>query len=104
MKRVYGYALACGKATRDASSGLGRALAPVVSKPRSAVTNPQKFGAMLRAIDLYAGQPATIAALKLLPLLFTRPGELRLATSGRVRSRSEASAMGHPRCQDQDAS
>lgn len=34
---------------------------------------------MLRAIDDYQGQPAATAALKLAPLLFVRPGELRAA-------------------------
>jgi integrase len=33
----------------------------------------------LRAIDGYAGEPVSCAALKLLPLVFVRPGELRLA-------------------------
>jgi integrase len=80
--RIWSYALATGKATRDATSGLGRALAPVVSKQQAAITDAKKFGAVLRAIDGYSGQPATVAALKLLPLLFVRPGELRMAHWG----------------------
>jgi integrase len=78
--RIYEYAIATGKAERDASSGLGKAIAPVVPTNRPAVTNPKELGALLRAIDNYGGQPATMAALKLLPMLFTRPGELRQAT------------------------
>jgi len=75
--RIYEYAIATGKATRDATSGLRRAIAPVISQPHAAITDPKKFGALLRAIDGYSGQPATIAALKLLPYVFTRPIELR---------------------------
>ncbi len=75
--RIYEYAIATGKATRDATSGLRKAIAPVVSQPHAAITDPKKFGALLRAIDGYSGQPATIAALKLLPYVFTRPIELR---------------------------
>lgn len=77
--RIYEYAIATGKATHDASSGLRKAIAPVVTKSHSAITDPKPLGALLRAIDAYNGQPATIAALKLLPMLFTRPGELRRA-------------------------
>lgn len=77
--RIYEYALATGKAIRDASSGLRKAIAPVVPQSHAAITDPRKFGTLLRAVDNYSGQPATIAALKLLPILFTRPGELRRA-------------------------
>ncbi len=79
VQRIYEFAIAVGRATRDASSGLGKALAPVAVKSHAAVTDPEDFGRLLRAIDHYVGQPATIAALKLLPLVFTRPGELRQA-------------------------
>jgi integrase len=41
--------------------------------------DPAKIGALLRAIDNYEGQPVTAAALKLAPLVFVRPGELRAA-------------------------
>jgi integrase len=84
VKRVYEFALACGRADRDASSGLGKALAPVVSKRRAAVTSPRQLGALLRCVDGYSGQPTTTAAIKLLAMLFVRPGELRLARWGEV--------------------
>jgi integrase len=47
--------------------------------PRPAVTAPASFGALLRAVEDYDGQPTTHAALRLLALLFPRPGELRMA-------------------------
>ncbi|WP_342588511.1 site-specific integrase [Chelatococcus asaccharovorans] len=43
------------------------------------MTEPKAFGALLRAIDGYEGEATTTAALKLLALLFPRPGELRAA-------------------------
>jgi integrase len=48
-------------------------------KHRAAVTDPKAIGALLRAIDGYDGQPITLAALRLAPLVFVRPGELRRA-------------------------
>jgi integrase len=52
-------------------------LVPVVAKNHAAITDPAEIGALLRAIDSYEGQPVTAAALKLAPLVFVRPGELR---------------------------
>jgi len=43
------------------------------------VTEPAQVGELLRAIDGYTGQPVTALALKLAPLVFVRPGELRAA-------------------------
>ena len=48
-------------------------------KGRPAITDPIKFGALLRAMDAYDGHPTIKAALQILPHVFTRPGELRLA-------------------------
>jgi integrase len=63
----------------DPTSGLkGKIAAPKV-KHRAALTDAVAFGALLRAIDGFQGQPGTIAALRLMALLFPRPGELRAA-------------------------
>ena len=43
----------------------------------AAVSTPEEFGQLLRAIAGYSGTPPVIAALRLAPLLFVRPGELR---------------------------
>jgi hypothetical protein len=43
------------------------------------VIDPASIGALLRSIDGYASQPVTHAALKLAPLVFVRPDELRQA-------------------------
>ena len=50
---------------------------PVIHRP--AIIKPEPFGALLRAIDGYSGQPETRLALQLLRLVFVRPGELRSA-------------------------
>jgi integrase len=76
---VLRYAVATGRAERDITSDLRGALSPVTSKHHAAITEPGKIGELLRAIDGYTGNPTTAYALKLAPLLFVRPGELRLA-------------------------
>jgi len=77
--QVIRYAIATGRATHDPTVALRGALAPVKGGHHAAVTEPEPFGALLRAIDGYGGEPVTRAALRLLPLVFVRPGELRLA-------------------------
>ena len=77
--QIFGYAIATGRATRDITSDLRGALAPVVVENRAAITEPSKIGALLRAIDDYIGHPTTLIALKLSPLVFLRPSELRAA-------------------------
>jgi integrase len=74
---VFRYAIATGRAERDVSADLRGALAPVVTTNRAAITEPARVGELLRKIHAYRGQPATEAALKLAPLVFVRPGELR---------------------------
>jgi integrase len=77
--QVFRYAVATGRAERDPTQDLRGALAPVVVTNHAAITDPKQVGELLRAIDAYSGQPTTEAALKLAPLLFVRPGELRAA-------------------------
>ncbi len=76
---VFRYAIATGRATRDISLDLRGALTTPPVKHRAALTDPKEVGALLRAIDVYTGQPATRMALQLLALVFVRPGELRKA-------------------------
>lgn len=77
ISQVFRYAIATGRVTRDPVPDLRNALAPVVRTPRAAITNPQDISRLLLALDTYTGKPATRAALKLAPLLFVRPAELR---------------------------
>ncbi len=76
---VFRYAIAAGYATDDPTGALRGALKPVVSKSHAAIIEPKEVGALLRALDSYQGQPTTMAALKLAPLVFARPGNLRAA-------------------------
>lgn len=75
--QVFRYAIATSRAERDPTADLRGALAAVTTTNRAAITEPRRIGELLRAIDTYQGQPAVMAALKLAPLLFVRPGELR---------------------------
>src|SRR6185312_12333155 len=77
--QIFRYAIATGRATRDITSDLRGALAPVVVENRAAITEPMQIGALLRAIDDYIGHPTTLLALRLSPLVFLRPSELRAA-------------------------
>jgi integrase len=76
---VFRFAVATGRAENDPTFALRGALAAPKVVHRAAVLEPRAFGAMLRAIDGFQGQPTTRACLQLMALLFPRPGELRLA-------------------------
>lgn len=77
--QVFRYGIATGRCERDPSSDLKDALKPVIVKHHAAITDPKAVGGLLRAIHDYEGHPVTRAALKLAPLVFLRPGELRHA-------------------------
>ena len=76
---VFRYAIATGRAERDPSVDLRGALTTPQVKHRATITEPTAIGALLRAIEGFDGQPTTLAALRLAPLVFVRPGELRHA-------------------------
>ena len=78
--QVFRYAVATARAENDPTYALrGALIAPQVSH-MAAATNWENFGRIIRAVWAYdGGAPSTRAALKLLALLYTRPGELRLA-------------------------
>jgi integrase len=79
ISQVMRYAIATGRAERDPAADLRGALTPITVTNHPALTDPAKVGGLLRTIDTYSGQPQVAAALKLAPLLFVRPGELRAA-------------------------
>lgn len=76
---VFRYAVATARAETDPTQALHGALVRPQVKHRAAVTDEKELGALLRAIDDFDGQATTKAALRLLAILFPRPGELRLA-------------------------
>jgi len=75
--QIFRYAVATGRAERDPSADLKGALKTHQQKHFSAITTPKEAGQLLVAIHNYQGSPVVMAALKLAPLLFCRPGELR---------------------------
>jgi integrase len=76
---VFRYAVVTGRAERDPTVDLRGAIAAVVRRNRPAIVDPARIGELMRAIASYKGDISTEFALKLLPLTFVRPGELRLA-------------------------
>lgn len=78
VSQVFRYAIATGRADRDPAADLKGALAPIIRTSRAAITEPNQIGELLRALDSYTGTPSTRAALRLAPLLFVRPVELRM--------------------------
>jgi len=77
--RVFRYAVATGRAERDPSGDLRGALTPVKERHHASITDPKKIGELMRAIEGYQGAPISKYALRVAPLLFVRPGELRKA-------------------------
>lgn len=75
--RVFRYGAATARAERDPAQMLLGALIQPKVKLFSAITEATEFGALLRAIEDYSGDPAVMYALKLTPHVFQRPGELR---------------------------
>ncbi|MBF0184361.1 MAG: tyrosine-type recombinase/integrase [Magnetococcales bacterium] len=75
--QVIRYAIATGRAENDPTAALLGALPPIVQKHHATITDPQAIGELLRAVDGYAGSYVSRAALRMAPLLFVRPGELR---------------------------
>jgi integrase len=77
--QVFRYAVLEGLAESDPTASLRGALKQPRVKHHAAVVEPTKVGELLRAIDGFTGQYVTLCALKLAPLVFVRPGELRQA-------------------------
>lgn len=77
--QVFRYAIVTDRATRDPSGDLRGALGPKNPTHYATITEPVGIGALMRAIDGYTGTPEVCAALRLAPLVFVRPGELRRA-------------------------
>lgn len=77
--RVFRYAIATGRASVNPASDLAGALEQPKTRHFPAITEPTEIGNLLRAIHSYSGALATQSALKLAPLTFVRPGELRSA-------------------------
>lgn len=79
ISQVMRYAIATGRAERDPCPDLKGALPSPRVNHFSAIVDPKKVGPFLNAIDEYEGSFVVKCALRLAPLVFVRPGELRQA-------------------------
>lgn len=77
--QVFRYAIATGRAERDPTPDLRGALPPAKAGHFAAVTDPKKAAELLRLFDSFKGTLIVSCALRLAPLVFVRPGELRRA-------------------------
>lgn len=77
--QVFRYAVATGRAERDPSGDLRGALPPARARHHASITDTKRIGDLLRATRGYEGSFVTRCALRLAPLVFVRPGELRQA-------------------------
>ncbi|EFL51438.1 integrase family protein [Solidesulfovibrio fructosivorans JJ]] len=81
--QVFRYAVASGHADRDISGDLRGAMRgaipPSKEKHHTSVIDPRDVASLLRTIETYQGSFMTMSALRLAPMLFVRPGELRHA-------------------------
>lgn len=79
LGRIFHYAIATGRAERNPAIDIRGALPPFQGGHHAAIVEPKAVGGLLRALDGYQGTPEVRASLRLAPLLFVRPGELRKA-------------------------
>lgn len=77
--QIFRYAIATGRATRDCAADLRGALPPPKVRHHAAILDPEELGKLLHDIDNYTGTFTVACALKLAPMLFVRPVELRRA-------------------------
>ncbi len=77
--QVFRYAIATGRAQQDPTLALKGALPPVKKSHFASVTEPKDVARILSIIDTYQGTLVVRCAMKLAPLVFVRPGELRHA-------------------------
>ena len=75
--QVFRYAVAIGAAERDVTQDLKGSLAKATPQNFAAITEPKQLGDLMRSIFTYGGHPNVVAALRLTPMVFVRPGELR---------------------------
>ena len=78
-RQVWDYWLpTAGVEQRNITEGLKARLTPYRSKSFAAIVEPKRFGDLMRAIQAYKGGPIVRTALQLAPLLYQRPGNLRM--------------------------
>lgn len=79
ISRVFRYGIKEGFCKTDPARDLTGAIPPAQTTHFASILEPAKVAEMLRAFDGFTGTFPVLCALKLAPLLFVRPGELRQA-------------------------
>lgn len=74
---VWQFAVATGRADRDITGDIKKALKPHIKENHPAVTDPAALAELLRASMAYRGGPVMRVALRLAAIIFQRPGNLR---------------------------
>lgn len=74
---IFRYATATGRAQHNLAQDLIGSLPPAKKRHLAAITEPKEVAKLLRTIDSYHGSFIVRCALRISPLVFTRPGELR---------------------------
>lgn len=82
--KVFRYAIVTARAERNPADVLKGALIAPRAKHHAALVEPKDVGELMRAIDGYSGQPETLLALRILPHIYLRPGELRKGEWGEI--------------------
>ena len=77
--QVFRFAVQTGRAVRDVTADLKGALPATTVKHMAAFTEPKDVADLLRAFDAFNGTLTVQCAIKLAPLVFVRPSELRMA-------------------------
>jgi len=77
--QVFRYAVQTGRAVRDVTADLKGALPPTNTNHMATLTEPKEVAELLRAIDGFKGTFTVQCALRIAPMLFVRPSELRMA-------------------------
>lgn len=84
-RQVFDYWIpAAEKAQRNITEGLKKRLTPYRGLNFPAIVDPQRFGELLRAMHAYKGGPLVRTALLLAPILYQRPGNLRMMEWGEL--------------------
>jgi integrase len=79
VSSIFKYAMSIGEATKDPTAELVGSLIPARCKPSAAITKPAEVGRLMYDIASYSRSVSVTFALRIIPYVFVRPGELRNA-------------------------
>lgn len=77
IRKILTYAIATGRLQRNVAADIVGSLPPTTYGNRAAFTEPDDVKRLIKSVWIYHGHPTVCAAIKLAPMLFVRPGELR---------------------------